>query len=124
MPRSSAHAPIAVFLPNHTEHLRRSAAVHVAPPPRAILHVGPHKTATTSVAQMLWRYRSHLGHDRVSLPNHLFVVNISGHISTGYKTPWSLAMHLQGQRVNATLWRVFTAWLRSQHQKPGIGTPP
>lgn len=82
--------------------------------PTAVLHVGPHKTASSTLQKSLFYYRDYLRiNDRVAQPFHVLLSNQTATVSGGSKSGWLLAMHLQGRMVNATLWNVFNNFVRA-----------
>ena len=76
-------------------------------PPRAYIHVGPHKTGSTLLQDGFARHAASLSRDGIEVPQRRVLPGPLG----GSKATANLALHLQGRASNATLWRSFIAFV-------------
>jgi hypothetical protein len=82
--------------------------------PRVILHVGPHKTASTALQDGLQRYSFNLRREgiEVALASRILPGQYGG-----LKSGANLGLHLQGRRHSKELWRSFLAFVADARRR-------
>ena len=76
--------------------------------PRAILHVGPHKTGSTAVQEWLYRNLAELRLESFDLPTQQYLPGLFHSLKVANN------LRFAGHDVNSELWRGLTAFLSQE----------